>query len=222
MPDRATPIPAAIPAAVGLLSGLALLSALAAIPASVILPASPGWAMLGFEVVIALAAALGVLFALGRFRDAPGLAIACIAGALFVGSVLGFLGVGRTLGTLRLEPFLFARLALAGLLGALAVLSVLVRRPAAFKPAILGAVLAGAGLAASAFVYVAHTRQWHPMRPLDGLPEVLRVTGLLIAAILAVVAIAVGTHLVINAFERCRTESEAPDRDQAAPASKPA
>jgi len=168
------------------------------------LPNTPGWAMIGFELVILIAAAIGVLFGLGRFREAPGLTLASVAGVVFVGSALGYLGVGGVLGSTGLQPPLFARFAAAGLLGLLAAMATLRTDWAAWRTLMLGAVLGGLGLAAGAGAYFAYSRRTHPFRGLSGPAEVARVTGLMIAAIAVVILLSIGLHLVIGAFERRR------------------
>ena len=62
-------------------------SAVVAIPASV-MAAKPLWFMLGFEVVVLVAAAFGVLLAVGRFASGPGLGLLCVCGAIGLAGLL--------------------------------------------------------------------------------------------------------------------------------------
>ena len=92
-------------------------SALAfAVPAAAHSP-KPAWFMLGFELVLVVGAVMGVLTGLGRFREGPAAAIACVAGVTLVASFLGYLGAGRQLYGHDLLPPLVAREALVRLAG---------------------------------------------------------------------------------------------------------
>ena len=179
------------------------------------LPNSPGWAMIGFEIVLLLGGAVGVLFGLGKFREAPGLSLACVTGVGFVGSVLGYLGVGGALGTFSLREPLFARLAAAGMLGLLATIVPLRADLKSWRMLVIGGVLGSAGVGAVGGAVAAYSRGLPPFVKLAGPAEVARVTGLMIAALLAVVLMSVGMHLVIQAFERRRREPQPPLPDAA-------
>lgn len=95
--------------------------------ATVVLPETPVWTMFAFEVVIVAAAAMGICFALGKFSDAPALALACIAGTVLVGSFLGFRGSPGNLGDLSLRTWVLARLAMGFGIAGVAGLIVLLR-----------------------------------------------------------------------------------------------
>jgi hypothetical protein len=178
--------------------------------------AKPAWALLGFESITIIAAVLGVLFGLGRFRDAPGMALACIAGTIFAAAVLGWKSVTASAGQSRavagipLTPVILAQVLAALMLGAAAAFSVLSRRRAAWKPAIIGAAL-GSPLAivAMAFLYRG-TR-----------PTVVGALGSPLGAVLALVVLggllAASVHLIIRAFE-----IGSADTPESGPTSRPA
>lgn len=121
------PPPRWISLLVTLLSGLIALWALVGAILSVALAPTPIWTLLGFEAVIAVAGGLGVFLGLGKYREAPALAIACVAGTILVGSFLGYRGSAGAIGSLSLKPWIMGRLAIGLTLALLAALTVLVR-----------------------------------------------------------------------------------------------
>ena len=109
---------------VGLVSAAVLVSAVAGAVLAAVQPAidpslKSSWALVGFEVVVAVAALLGVIAALGKFGEGPGMALACVAGTILLGSALGWQGAGRQLLGHSLMPYLAARVAAALVLGAI-------------------------------------------------------------------------------------------------------
>lgn len=147
-------VPGLIRVAVGLLSVVIGASAIAVALLALTANARPAWTLFGFEVVIAVSCWFGVRVGRGAYRDAPGLALACVAGSVVVGSVLGYLSLNPpTLGGVGVRPFLGLRLlggaALAGA-GAACVLS---RHPRSKALALKG-VLLGAPVAAAAAVLI--------------------------------------------------------------------
>ncbi len=123
-------------------SALVLLSAAAAILAGALSSPRPIF-MLGFEVVILISGAFGVLVGRGRFGDGPAIALLCVAGAVAVGSLLGDLCAGKRIGTFDLRPLLFARCAAAAVLALLAGVIVLRRDPAHSIRALLRGIVFG-------------------------------------------------------------------------------
>src|SRR4051812_43384921 len=86
---RAYPVSAMLRRATLAISALigasALVGAGLALLTPVIAPGQhPSWPFLAFEGVIILAATIGVLFGLGRYADAPGIALACVAGTILI------------------------------------------------------------------------------------------------------------------------------------------
>lgn len=138
----------------GLLSVAIGVSAIVVAVLALTANARPAWALFGFEAVIAVSCIFGVRVGRGAYREAPGLALACVAGSVLVGSVLGYLSLNPpTLGGVGVRPFLAARLlggaALAGA-GAACVLS---RHPRSRSLALKGVML-GVPVAASAAVLI--------------------------------------------------------------------
>lgn len=148
-------LPASMRLAVGLLAALLGLSALATIGFAAMTAPRQAWALLGFEGVTLLAAAFGLLVWRGRFSDAPGLAIACVAGAALSTSVLGYLGANGAIGEVRLREWLGARLAGALLLALLACAAVLRRSPGQWLVALRGSfyLLTAAGFTLLLMLY---------------------------------------------------------------------
>ena len=189
-----------------MLGGLVLFGgALVAVSALVLGAASlreakPAWALFGFEVVTLLAGVMAVLFGVGKFRESPGLALACIAGTIFVAAGLGWYsvppvqGVGRVVTGVPVTPFLAARCLIAVGMAAVGAWMVLSRERRAWKPAIIGAVL-GAPVAAVVVGYgYPGTRgavSGLLSNPIVAVPAVLLLGGLLAAS----------AHLLIRAFE---------------------
>src|SRR5437899_6996502 len=105
---------------VGVLCAAVLLSALGMMLAALFLSDKPVWVLFGFEVAISVASVLGILFARGKFQNGQGLAMACVAGTIVVGSFLGWLGTQHHLTTTRgdipLNTWLLGRLAAAAAL----------------------------------------------------------------------------------------------------------
>jgi hypothetical protein len=127
-----------------LLCGLAALWGMLGVGLSVALPTTPVWTMAGFEACIAIAGVLGLFLGLGYYRQAPGLALACIAGTILLASFLGHRGAAGTLGNFSLATWFLARIALGLVLAALSALVVLVRNrrswPTLFKGVAFGAL----------------------------------------------------------------------------------
>src|SRR3954465_10295691 len=117
------------------------------IVATTMISVKPIWLMFGFEIVIAVATVLGLQFALGRYQDGQGLALACVAGTIAVGSVLGWIGAQRHLttshGDISLNAWLLGRLAAALALGAVGAVFVLSRNQRSWWHLIKAALLGG-------------------------------------------------------------------------------
>lgn len=194
------------------ISGAVLLSALGAAVLALLSPAiSAGsqvsWPLVGFEAVVALAAVMGVLFGVGRYAQAPGLALACVAGTIFVGSGLAWQASGRTLVGHSLTPLLLARVGSAALLGLCACVCVLGRDPRSWRTAALGAALAcpGSLLALSLASDVGRRTLEGALGRIPALQTTIEIAG----AIVLGAMFAAGGHLLIRAFEMGRTEAEA-------------
>lgn len=200
-----------------------LLSALATGVLAIVVPPKPAWTLMAFEVVMAVSCSLALPFARGAYRDGPGLALTCFAGAVFAGSVLGYLSAQGVLGTHSLKLWLLARVALAGLLGLFAAAVVLVRNPRSWGGLIKGLLL----LSPHALIVVLFGLQRYgpgsvksgldrllgvfaPLtRPAEGVAEAMRMGGLIVIAIIAGGLLCAGLHLIIRSFEICRDDESA-------------
>lgn len=95
------------------------------------------WIFLGMEMCVALGAGFAILFGRGLFREGPGMALACCAGTILVGGVLGWISVhrgnfdgGMTMKsgkTLSLNTLLYGRVGVALVFGAIGAWLVLSR-----------------------------------------------------------------------------------------------
>jgi hypothetical protein len=120
---------------------VALLSALTGLWAAVgivaaLLNAPPAVFTAGFELIVVIACGLTVRSVL---RQMPGRAmtIACAAGAIFVGAVLGHIAAGGSLMGHSLQYWTFARVGIAGLLALVAAADLLGRAPRRTLPPLL-------------------------------------------------------------------------------------
>lgn len=201
------PVPGGVRAAVLVLSALVLFSAVGAASLALLGPAlSSGakvsWVLAGFEAVVLVASVIGVLFGRGRFGEAPGLALACIAGTVLVASVLGWHAAGHSLLGVSLTPLLGGRLLAAGAIGALGAHSVLSREPTAIRRALVGTALALPGLLVVAASFTGPGR-----RILDaalGHNPVQQVLVTTMGALALGCLLAAGGHQLIRAFEMGR------------------
>ncbi len=152
------------------------------------------WFLVGFEVVIAVAAAMGVLAAMGRFRDGPALTLLCIAGAVGVGSLLSYIGAGKFLAGQSLRPYLMLRLVDAALLALAAAVIVLARSPRLALPALAKGLLFGAvlcGIVAAAWF----SRSW-----ISSSAGPARAAIFIAMGIASICLIAASGHYLIRAF----------------------
>src|SRR5262249_6452882 len=131
---------------VGALCAVVFLSALGMMAASTLLVTKPVWVLFGFEFVIAVATVLGILFAAGKFQEGQGLALACVAGTITVGSFLGWLGAQRHLATshgdIPLNGWMLGRMGAAAVIALVGAWLVLSRNPRS-KSYVLRSALTG-------------------------------------------------------------------------------
>lgn len=206
--ENLPPVPSVAGLAVRVVCGAVLLSALAAGPAALMMGAKPVWGMFGFEVVIAISAAMG-LFVHGRlFRDGPALGVLCIAGAVLAGSGLGYLSLGGglrngQLGAVSMLPFLGARVLTAGALGLLAAGIVLSRDPGRWSTAVRGVLLLTPPVAVCGLWWVGVLDP--VVSAVGAMPGVFRALILLVVGLAGGTLLCAGLHVVISAFEP-RTE----------------
>lgn len=131
-------VPRLIMMGAGMIGGFVALSAAGVIVIALV--ASPReWWMVLSEPVVLVSGLMAVGLGLGRFREAPGLTLLCVAGGVALGTAMGFQGSGRSVAGVSLVPWLGARLAAAATLGALGAIAVLARAPErSLRPLVLG------------------------------------------------------------------------------------
>lgn len=141
------PISKPVRVTIGVVCAVIALTAVGGGIAAYLLPEKPAWTAVGFELVTLVTGVLGLVMAGNRFRSGPGLALACIAGTILVSSGLAYLAGGSRgqAGDGQVRMLLASRVVLAGVLAFFAASLVLGRRQRAWKLAIHGAALAGAG-----------------------------------------------------------------------------
>jgi hypothetical protein len=190
----------------------------------------PYWMVVGFEVVVLIAAGFAVGIARGKFRDGPGMALLCVAGTLMVAGVLGYISTKGTQGVLKLQgrsvpmkPWALLHLAGAGLMALLAAYEVLRRNSRSMYYIARGA-MAGVPLAAivgvAAMLYrksQATERAYQsaveaalmagkdaPAAPEPVVASWVSWLGGSLAAVAALVLFSACAHCVIRAFEMGR------------------
>lgn len=163
------------------------------------------WYLVGFEIVILMSGIIGVMSAMGRFPGGPSITLLCIAGAVAVGSLLGYVGAGKTLMGWSLRPLLFARFADAAFLGAASGAIVLARQPRSSIPALVKGVLFGVAMLAIAGA------AWKLRGSISGAPGPVRVGIFAMVGVVAIALLSASGHSIIRAFMFNRSP-EAPAR----------
>jgi len=191
---------------IGLVSLSVLLSALVLAPVSVLGTVRPTWMLFGFEMVVILTGVLGLLAARGRFREGPGMAMACIGGTIALASFLGWVGIRGELplkaSTVSMTGWLGARLAAGALLTLVGAASVLGRNPRSLGY-IVRAGIAAAPLAALGAAGVLYRGRL--VDAISGLPGFLGVVVWALLGVTCAVAVCAAAHCTIRAFELGRT-----------------
>lgn len=213
----ATPLPP-IPTGVGLfvsaLSAVVGITCLGGLALS-LLNRPPVWYTFGFELIALVACVFGVWTGLGRYRQGPALAILCVAGAIAVGALLGyvgapaatttklatavpalsFMGSDRELIGLPLWPLMLARAVAAAAMGAAAAVIVLSRQPQLSHPRLVRAMVFGALLVLVAAPLWLTRAKWIA---LGTFPKLM--IGVL-GSVVALGLFAAAVHYAIRAFE---------------------
>lgn len=200
------------------IAAVVLLSALATAVLAIVVPPKPAWTFLAFEIVTAACCALALPFARGAYREGPGLALTCFSGAVFACSVLGYLSVQGALGTTSLKLWVLARVALAGILGASAAATVLIRNPRSWGVLAKGiaflaphiAIVAVLGMKKSGITPLMSLADrmiglaGPVLGPAEGVGAAVRMGVIIVIALILGGLFCAGLHLVIRAFELCR------------------
>lgn len=194
---------------VGLLSAAVALSAIALAAGAIFAGDKPKWPLFGMEIVALVSGVLGLLLALGKMRGAPALALAAVAGSIFVAAVLGYYGASGRLDlkgdkpAILLKPLLLARLASVALIACVAAHANLRRDPIAAKTFWKGVLWAlPLVLMGGASIALRST--------LAGLGEGLMLALAAVAAIVAMVSLSGAGHCFIRAFEIGGKKDDAP------------
>jgi hypothetical protein len=202
-----TSIPKTVLLITGLVSAAVLVSALAGVVMAWVIPPKTGWAMVGFEVALILTGVVGLLFARGKFADAPALTLACLAGAVFVASFLGYFGVQKKLGTFPLGLWLAGRTLAALVLGAASVAVAMGSSREGRRLLFRGLACGIVPLAVGGWYYL---RGLAPLStPSSGTMEILRVCVLGAVVLAVFVCLCAAVHLVVRAFEVALPPEEA-------------
>ena len=165
------------------------------------------WLAVGLGVVACVAAVLGALTGLGRFKDSPPLAMFSVGGTVIVAAALAFMGSGRApegssrpagfLPALAKDPLSAAMLAAGAGLVFLAGLTLLLRKRSRSVRLLGLAAALGAPVAAAAWAWTATgLREWL------GELHVLALSMLAFAAFFVLSGLlSVSLHCAIRAFE---------------------
>lgn len=159
----------------------------------------PLWGWFGFEFVMLVASVFGVLLGLGKFREGPGIAAACIAGAWFVGTGMGRIQAFPAPSQVLTDPWFLARLGGAAIVAGAGAATVLSRNPGSFRKVAAGGAMLVVVLAGAAF-WMKTGGLWLGTQQ-DGAIDVLRKAILSTLVIGAGVLFCIGGHLVIAAFQ---------------------
>jgi len=211
-----TPLPRYIRIPVLIAASIGLLSGVGAAGLAVLGSAHAAWAMFGFELVIVVASVLALLVGMGRLGDAPGLALVCMAGTVFVAGVLGAVSVKMRIGSVSLMPLLMFRVALAGLLALLAAAAALCGDRDGWRRFALGIVL-GIPVVVVAGAILGPWRG-SVLGLISGLPDVPRLILTIGGGLILAVLLCASPHLLISAFSQRHAQAQ---RDRGSTDPKP-
>lgn len=161
--------------------------------------------VLGFEGLLALCGVTGILLALGKFRDGPGLALALIAISIVVCTGLGLVSQQLAARQVLRSPWFLGRFGLALAFAGVGAWSVLGRDPRSLRSVRQGAIWLGLGFVTVAAIALV----WKVWRPQSAGMKVAAITALLASGVALVAFVSVGINLVIRAFEFGRLEQTA-------------
>ncbi|MEC9372729.1 MAG: hypothetical protein VYC34_02760, partial [Planctomycetota bacterium] len=172
------------------------------------------WLALGFEVLILLAAVFGFLVGLGKFRASHAMALACVAGTIFVAGFMSFFAAGQNegggglAGRLRSDTFTLGRIGLSLLFAALAGLVLISRKPGvSFSYLWRAAALGALPLAAMVALVLPSTRA-----AILDLPPVALAAAIFAGFFVLGGLASASAHCAIRAFEVGRVDPAVSDR----------
>ncbi|GJM19197.1 MAG: hypothetical protein DHS20C14_14100 [Phycisphaeraceae bacterium] len=184
----------------------------------------PVYGTFGFEVVATVAAVIGVLLGLGKFRTGFGLACLCVAGTFLTDAVFGLYldanaNINDAAGTRALNKLILARVAAAGIIAGLGGLAVLQRSGRSWGYLLKGLLIASPAIAAVGAAWLTTTRlsagAWVSTKWSDAMGAELGTTGsmarsvaMVAGSLVLMVMFSVGAHLCIRAFEITRPDDQ--------------
>ncbi|HZW09696.1 MAG TPA: hypothetical protein VFF69_07315 [Phycisphaerales bacterium] len=171
----------------------------------------PVWGFLGFEAVTLIAAVIGILLGLGRPREAPALAAACVGATIFAAATLGRFSAivtrsdgtvseGQALARLVRDPVFDGRVLAAAVFVGAAVVFALGGDRRAWRRLIVGALLAAPVLAVGAWLLMGSGLNWL-MAPVESFGGAVRIVVAVVGALALAILASVSAHSVIGAFE---------------------
>ena len=194
------------------LAPIGLVSVLAGAGIALVAGPEPQMMMLGFEVVAGLAFVLGWFVARGRIgAEGPALALASVAGTVFICSAFGALaGGGRQLavGSVSIAPLLAFRVLASGIFGVLGAGTVLSRKPGSWTRFVIGLAIAAPILGAAGLAVLGKADP--VLDQLSAQNSAVKLFVYLGLAILFTVMVSASTQMLVSAFERASKAPEAP------------
>ncbi len=207
------PLPKIVRILVGLLCVAVALSAMAMIGIGVFGAHATPWILIGFESVVVLSCAAGLLFCFNRFQEGQGLAVVCTAGTIAFSAFCTWLSLANhelildpSKPGISYTPVAAARIAAGGILGLVAAYAVLRRDPRRSASYLIRAALVLAPVVA----FLA----WTVLLPgsargvAGSMPGWLLATVAFVGSIVGLTLISVGLHCIIRAFEAGRLEQK--------------
>jgi hypothetical protein len=182
---------------VTVLSGAVLVCS---VGAAILAAQQRGWTMVGFEVVVIVAAALGLLIGLARLSGSTAVGLVCAAGTIAAGSFVSDMTVQHRLAGHALWPLLAGRIAVATVLLVLAITAVLNGNPRKAWPAFIKGAVLGLppfGLA----LLIALPRGRKLLAGFDGLGDFAKMAVVLIGFAVFTACLAASVQFIIAALE---------------------
>jgi hypothetical protein len=194
--------------------GLMLLTGLVGVGAAWGLPPRPAWFMLGFEALVALTGAMGLVWARSETLSRSSLMPLCVGGVCLLMSLLGYLSVKGQLGGYGLKPWVAFRGLLALTLGIAAMVNALDGHRDLWR-------MLGRGVAAGMLLLVGSAVTYHFRGTLGNINGPARLALTLVGLAAAGVLLCYAGHVIIRAFqiaqERRASGGSGPGREALSP-----
>jgi len=193
-------------------SALVGVSAVVGVAAATFAAGQPIATLIGFELVTLIAAVLGVLTGLGRFRVGWAMACLCVAGTIFGAAGLGFLDARANFQShpdiaRLIKPILAFRLASSAAIVGLGSLAVFARKPGESWPLVFRSIAFAAPIAVVGAIALVKPSILFDAR--TGVLEILRLVLVIGGGFVLMVLFSLSGHFMIKAFEAGR-EQQAP------------